>query len=165
MLSGESAKGKYPAESVKFMNEIILSAERYASSGALGHPEQHSFLASPKDRDSAIARAAVTASHERPDCDAILVLTHHGTMPRLIAAFRPHVPIYAFCPMPKIGRQLQLYRGVHPIVGVDLGPTEAVEMAKDLGYLKSGSEVVIVSMDDDKHSGERSGTMKLVTVP
>jgi len=147
------------------MNEIILSAERYASSGSLGHHEQHSFLASPKDLDSAMARAAVTASHERPNCTAILVLTHQGSLPKLVASFRPHVPIYAFCPVPKVGRQLQLYRGIHPIVGAECSPSGAVDMAINMGKVKSGDEVVIVSMDDDESSGERSGTLKIVTVP
>ena len=168
MLSGETAKGKYPAESVKFMNDIILSAERYASSGALWHPHENKFLVSPKNPDSAIARAAVAASQER-DCKAILVLTNYGTLPALVAAFRPHVPVLAFCPSAKLGRQLQLYRGVHPIVEVLDGikpsdrPVHAVEEAKKMGFLQQGDEVVIVGMDDEPLG--RTATMKIVSIP
>merc|ERR1712176_1182121 len=43
MLSGESAKGKYPVESVKMMNEIILGAERFASSGVLGSNSSRTY--------------------------------------------------------------------------------------------------------------------------
>lgn len=168
MLSGETAKGKYPDGTVKFMNEIVLSAERYARSAALGHPEKHAFLASPKSPDSAIARAAVTASKER-SCTAILVLTHQGSMPRLVASFRPDIPIFTFCPNAKIARQLQLYRGIHPLVGLDdwAAPSvkiqHAVQDAKRMGLVAAGDEVVIVSMDDEELG--RTATMKIATVP
>jgi pyruvate kinase len=170
MLSGETAKGKYPTETVKFMNEIILSAERYASSGALGCPTAHmtKYLLSPKSADSAIAKAAVTSSHER-QCKAILVLSNHGTLPPLVAAFRPNVPILAFCPSAKIARQLQIHRGIHPIVGL-AGVSQAkraahaVDEAKHSGIVQSGDEVVIVSMEDEDVIGHNA-TMKIVTVP
>lgn len=168
MLSGETAKGKYPTETVKFMNEIILSAERYASSDSVGHPAKPVTFCSPKTDDGAIAKAAVTAAHER-DCSAILVLTNHGTLPRLVAANRPNVPIIAFCPSGKIGRLLQVYRGVHPVVGLSGVSQEeraahAVEDAKKMGFVEVGDEVVIVSMDDDNRLG-KTATMKIATVP
>jgi pyruvate kinase len=170
MLSGETAKGKFPAECIKFMNEIILSAERYASSDSVGHPAKPVTFLAPQTDDGAIAKAAVTAAHER-DCAAILVLTNHGTLPPLVSANRPKVPIVAFCPSAKIGRLLQVYRGIHPVVA-DLAAHEtpakraehAVEDAKRMGYVETGDEVVIVSMDDDAYLG-KSANMMIVTVP
>ena len=116
----------------------------------------------------AISKAAVTAEQEL-NCAAILVLTHHGILPRVVAAFRPPVPILAFCPSAKIGRQLQLYRGVHPIVGLKgiseaKRPEHAVEEAKRMGYLSPGDQVVIVTMEDGAGLG-RTATMKIATVP
>ncbi|GKY99587.1 hypothetical protein MPSEU_000913000 [Mayamaea pseudoterrestris] len=166
MLSGETAKGKYPSETITFMNEIILSAERYADSGALGRPATHSFLASPMSRDSAVARAAVASSEERPDAAAILVLTNKldTGLPKLVSSFRPNVPILAFVSSAKLGRQLQLHRGIIPIVGLDNVTNaerfkQAVGMACSMGYVKSGNEVVVISVTDDKEA-----TMKIVTV-
>jgi pyruvate kinase len=170
MLSGETAKGKFPTETVKFMNEIILSAERYASSDSVGHPAKPVSFMSPKTDDGAIAKAAVTAAHER-NASAILVLTNHGTLPPLVSANRPKVPIIAFCPSAKIGRLLQVYRGIHPVVNADLAGASttkraehAVEDAKRMGYVEAGDEVVIVSMDDDDYLG-KTANMMIVTVP
>jgi pyruvate kinase len=168
MLSGETAKGKYPSETITFMNEIILCAERYADSGALGRPATQPFIASPKTPDSAIARAAVASSRERIDTSAILVLADTMALPRLVSSFRPHVPILAFVPSAKLGRQLQLYRGVIPIVGLagvadHERSNQAMATAKDMGYLKTGSEIVILSMDEDETTG-RTATMKIATV-
>lgn len=168
MLSGETAKGKFPTETVKFMNEIILSAERYASSDSIGHPSRDVTFLAPKTDDAAIAKAAVTAAHER-NCAAILVLTNHGTLPPLVAANRPNVPVVCFCPSPKIGRLLQIYRGIHPVVGLSgvsqhKRPEHAVEDAKKMGYVTSGDQVVVVSMDENDHIG-KTATMKIATVP
>ena len=166
MLSGETAKGKFPVQAVKTMNEIVLAAERYACSGALGHPVQHTFVGD-KSAGSAIAKAAVAAAEER-GCEAILVLSNHGTLPPLVAAYRPKVPIFAFCPSAKLGRQLMMHRGIHPIVGLQgisaaKRPEHAVDEAKQMGYITSGDEVVIVSMDDDNLG--HTATMKIAVVP
>ena len=164
MCSGETAKGKYPTETVKMMNEIIRSAEQYARVGALAKTFTQNFVPDfsegAETADVAIAKAAVTAVKERK-CVAVLVFTNNN-LPGLVAAFRPAVPILAFCESAKIGRQLQLHRGVHPIVG---SAENAMEEAKSMGYLEAGDEVVIVSVEDGEKSGEKSAVMKIATVP
>ena len=86
MLSGETAKGKYPVQVVQTMNEIIASAERFTKTSM---PEfnlaaRDRFVrgqAERKDRgvDGAIAKAAVTAAEER-DAAVIVVLTSGGVL-------------------------------------------------------------------------------------
>lgn len=169
MTSGESAKGKYPDITIKMMNEIILSAERYEKSGALGasSSKRFNFKCEEDTADADIALAAARAAQER-GCAAIMVLTNHGTLPRLVAAFRPTVPILTIVPSSKIGRQLQLYRAIHPIVGLqgistNKRPQHAIEEAKRMGFLKIGDEVVIVAMEDDLALG-RTANLKIVTI-
>ena len=107
MLSGETAKGKYPTESVRTMDEIIMASERYASSGALGNPHSLKF-SGRKCVDSAIARAAVAAADER-SCSAILVLAKEEALPPLVSAFRPAVPIVTFCPTSKCSNFVNMH--------------------------------------------------------
>jgi hypothetical protein len=63
MLSGETAKGKYPIESVRMMNEIIYSAKMYLKSGGHGslHAQMGASFEAPHDSLGAIAKAAVAA--------------------------------------------------------------------------------------------------------
>jgi pyruvate kinase len=88
-----------------------------------------------------------------------------------VSANRPKVPIIAFCPSAKIGRLLQVCRGIHPDVSAELSGASpakraehAVEDAKRMGYVETGDEVVIVSMDDDDYLGKMANMM-IVTVP
>jgi pyruvate kinase len=160
MLSGETAKGQYPVESVKMMNEIILSAEQYAAEGGVGGSSERRFDSTDGSKDGAIAKAAVTAS-DSDNATAIIVLTKNGALPALISAYRPKVPILSFCPNAKMGRQLMIYRGVHPIVAgfANITMDDAVQDAQDMGFIKSGDGVVVVSC------GDNDATMKLVDVP
>ncbi|KAI2499574.1 pyruvate kinase [Fragilaria crotonensis] len=159
MLSGETAKGKYPVESVKIMNDIILSAERYASEGGVGGASVRRFEAPDASFMGAIAKAAVTAA-DTQQATAILVSTlKDGTLPALVSAYRPQVPILCFCDNAKLGRQLMIYRGIHPIVGTG-SLEEAVEDAKKLGFVKVGDSVVYVDVDTQHDTA----TMKLVHV-
>jgi pyruvate kinase len=166
MLSGETAKGKYPDTAVRTMNEIILACEKYASSGALGHPHKSIQFQGPPTANAAIAKAAVTAAAER-ECVAILVLTRTGNLPALVAANRPHMPIFTFCPTVKVARQLQVYRGIYPIIDPDSNdPEKALRDAQQLGCLQSGDEVVIVSaMDPSSSKDVPMASMKIAVVP
>jgi pyruvate kinase len=185
MCSGETAKGKYPDTTIRTMKEIILCSERYSSNmKALGRPIHHNFLESPKTVSSAMARAAVIASMERHNCAAILVLLQNkptpplvvdptGTtpapfsLPGLIAAHRPNVPIITFTHSVKQARQLQIFRGIHPVL---ITPASDIMIeAKKMGYVVPGDEVVLVQEEEDE-SGTTSTTaaaasMKIVSVP
>ena len=89
MLSGETAKGKYPVQVVQTMNEIIASAEYFTKNNM---PEtnlaaRERFVRGQAERkdnsvDAAVAKAAVTAAEER-DAAVIVVLTSHGDLVRL----------------------------------------------------------------------------------
>lgn len=176
MLSGETAKGRYPVEAVRMMNEIIYSAERFTAGrsdlvGPLGGGSRmfegisREMAMSP---DAAVAKAAVTAAEER-HAAAILVLTDHGTLPRFVSGYRPSVPIVAFCPSAKVARQLQLHRGVHPVIGTPgLSPgkkcARAIQQAENMGLVSPGEDVICVMMEDDEDIGSFA-TMKVAKVP
>lgn len=86
MLSGETAKGKYPVQVVQTMNEIIASAEHFTKS-TMPMPNlmaRERFVQGQADRgdksvDAAVAKAAMTAAEER-NAAAIIVLTSHGVL-------------------------------------------------------------------------------------
>uniref|UniRef100_A0A6U3Z1Y0 Pyruvate kinase n=1 Tax=Ditylum brightwellii TaxID=49249 RepID=A0A6U3Z1Y0_9STRA len=175
MLSGETAKGKYPVETLKMMNEIISGAETFVSTrpdldvgsgrGIKAFAEGGPFANSS---GAAIAKAAVAAAAER-QASAIIVLTSHGTLPRLVSAYRPHVPIVTICPSGKIARQLMLHRGIHPVVsagGVSPGRKcpAAILDAKAMGYIKSGDDIIFVGIEKTEELGNFA-VMKVATVP
>lgn len=171
MTSGETAKGKYPDETIKMMNEIILSAEQYESSGSLGslyvqHGGDRSLYLGGKDMDTAVAKAAVTASLARGS-KAILVITEKGHLPQLVAAYRPSCPIVTFCPTKKMARQLILNRGIYPVIGLhDIPESErtvaAMKEAEKMGFVSAGDSVVIVHID--RQFG-RSANFSIANVP
>lgn len=183
MTSGETAKGKYPSETIKFMQSILVSAEEYlfdnTSDTHIHHP---STMEIPNTPTAVIAASTVTAANRTPDCQGILVLdakapglTSTNTNPNsysnltaLIAAYRPiQVPIIAVCTEDKIASQLTLYRGVRPlmidanksVVKVDDCMT-ILQLAKEQYQLEAGKPIVIVS------SGSASdSSMKITVVP
>jgi len=168
MLSGETAKGKYPVDTIKMMNEIICSAEQFQLSGSLASPGAPSRYQGNNSREAAIAKAAVTAVEER-QAAAILVLTSGGTMARMVSANRPNVPIVTFCPNAKVARQLIVSRGIHPIVGLsetlpEDRPATAIQQAKNMGFVQTGDEVVVVTMEVNEDLGNFA-TMKIASIP
>ena len=90
------------------MNEIIASAEKFAVSNpglTTGSRSGVSFECEDS-AEASIAKASVTAAGKR-NAAAILVLAGScQSLPRLVAAYRPDVPIVSFVPSAKIARQL-----------------------------------------------------------
>ncbi|KAK9448771.1 pyruvate kinase [Limtongia smithiae] len=130
MLSGETAKGSYPAEAVAMMHETCLLAEM-----AICYPplfnELRYLTHRPTDTVETIAAAAVSASFEQ-QAKAIIVLSTSGTTARLCSKYRPTCPILMVTRNPNAARYSHLYRGVYPFV---------YEGAKKIGIEKWSEDV------------------------
>lgn len=111
MLSGETAIGKYPLETVQIMKSIISEAEQDFNYQGLF--EQHARL-HYHDVPSAVTLAGVKTAYSLA-AKAIFAFTHSGTTARLLSRLRPHMPIIAFTPFEKTYHQLALNWGVIPV--------------------------------------------------
>lgn len=110
MLSGETAIGKYPIETVKMMDAIVLEAEGHL--GEWGHwrgmrPEV------VREDTTAITQAARELAHDL-NVSAIAVFTMSGRTARLMSKAWPRVPILAFTPNEYTFQRMALYWGVFP---------------------------------------------------
>ena len=91
MLSGETAKGRYPVESVRTMSRLALAAESALSQ--YGHLQQ-----GREGRGNIITEATSHAAVTMADklgAAAILTLTESGYTSRSISKYRPNCPILA----------------------------------------------------------------------
>jgi pyruvate kinase len=111
MLSGETATGDYPAESVATMARIICAAEE-----APRHWKTPPLDMELGHKANAIAHACVTSTRSLKDTRAIVVYTGSGGTARLISDYRPNVPIYAFTNEQRTFHALALYWGIVPVL-------------------------------------------------
>jgi pyruvate kinase len=147
MLSGETASGKYPIESVQMMDRIVLAAE---SATRAQHIKRiiEAPVGLPSHFPDVIARVACQAA-EASGASLIAAFTLSGVTARLLAHYRPAVPIVAFSPNQEVRRRLALLWGVVPRVLEPIQDTEAMvrrveEELLTRGLARSGDRVVIV---------------------
>lgn len=110
MLSGETANGRYPLESIRMMARTVLAAEQI--------PQVHfTRVDRVDDQDDPVrgfvVRSAIAAARELP-VKAILCHTASGDSARLCSAYRSRVDIIALSHQPQVVRQLALSFGVRP---------------------------------------------------
>ncbi|MEC5421954.1 pyruvate kinase [Virgibacillus sp. C22-A2] len=146
MLSGETAAGLYPVESVQTMSNIALKAET-----ALNHA---SIL---KDRsktvDMTITDAisqSVTHTAMNLEVSAIITPTESGHTARMISKYRPKAPIIAVTFSDRVNRQLSLVWGIHAVMGGKTQTTDemldvAVDRGLSTGLFERGSRVIITA--------------------
>lgn len=112
MLSGETAVGKYPIETVKVMRSIIQETED-------DFPYRTFFDQHGKfvyhDVPSAVTMASVKAAYTS-HAQAFFTFTSKGSTARLISRLRPSMPILAMTPSEKCYHQMALNWGVIPIL-------------------------------------------------
>jgi len=159
MLSGESAKGEYPLICVKTMAAIAREAEAcYRNEWVFTEQLKAEFglgMSTKADPSTATAISAVMASFTTKAA-AIIVLTHSGQTAWLTAKYRPHCPVLAVSRGEKECRQMQLYRGIFPLVykqppmgdhgkEVEERVKYAVEFGRKSKMILAGDNVVVVS--------------------
>jgi pyruvate kinase len=174
MLSGECANGDYPVEAVQTMRKTLVQADthlRVATGSRLmegADMNMRKLMPANATQYEVLARSAVDASLNFK-APLIIVLSRTGETARLVAKHRPEVPVMAFITDPKVGRQLQIHRGIFPVcVTKDVefwkAPKEAVASAKQLGWCKSGDHVVLVYALPDSGGLEEQVTLNVATV-
>ena len=144
MLSGETAIGKYPVETVKTMAMIAERTEREIN--YVKRLENMEFD-SRMDVSNAISHATCTTAHDLRAA-AVIALTYSGGTALQLSRFRPQCPIIAPTLSVKARRQLNLSWGIVPIMSEARDNTDelfdhAVECAQTTGLVKDGDLVVI----------------------
>jgi len=154
MLSGETAVGKYPVQTVEVMVRI---AEEVEDSGALDGGPHYLHHAGPVRRrgasgtEHAVADSTVRSARDL-GAPAIIVLTRSGYSARLVSSYRPPVPIFTVCTDPRVHRQLCGVWGVWPVLAAQLQEISyqsltdfGKQVVLDSGLGKSGDPVVVTS--------------------
>lgn len=112
MLSGETASGKYPVESVKVMSKIALKAEE-DEKYLVNHNIWHEI--DSKDVTNAIGHAACTIARDI-EAAGIMAITKTGYTAGRMSKFRPKVTIIGATPHEKTYHQMSLMHGVAPLM-------------------------------------------------
>ena len=145
MLSGESANGDWPVESVQTMAKIAVETERQLSyETAVSKAKKHIPAIS-----GVISRAACNAANEL-QAASIVCSTKSGATARRISQCRPDCAIVAVTETEKVAKSLAFNFGVYPIVAehkkvMDERIERATELAVENGFAKKGDTIVIAA--------------------
>jgi len=144
MLSGESAAGKYPLESVSAMKDIADFTEQNID---FKKKFFDTDLDLGSDLLSAICNAAVLTAYQ-VDAKAIICVTNHGQTAFEISAYHPHCPIIAITVNEKACRQLNLAWNVYPVYAEKKNTIDelfqyAIDKALETKIVKHGDKVII----------------------
>jgi pyruvate kinase len=144
MLSGETASGAFPVQTVMMMDRIAARAERN-----LRYDLIHQESATGGQAGEVLALAACEVAEEL-QAKAIVACTVNGTTVRRIAKYRPRAPILALTPDPVMSRQLLLSWGVTPLGVTQYGNIDELlqqaEMAASRqNFIQPGDTIVVVA--------------------
>ena len=135
MLSGETAVGKYPVETVNAMSRVCRASE--VREAELHADYQH---ASCERVDKGIAMSAMYLANHL-EVAAIAALTESGSTPLWMSRISSNIPIYALTRHVKTCRRVTLYRGVFPARLNFLGKTHAAVNHAAVTVLQHSNEV------------------------
>ena len=147
MLSGETAVGSYPQETVSIMSSIITETERDFDYRAFF--DTHAKM-TYHDTPSALTLAGVKTAYSL-DAKAIFTFSNSGSTARLISRLKPKMPVVALTINEGTYHQLALSWGVIPVLcdtacaGIDKAFAYASQYGLDLGIVSYGDMVVLTA--------------------
>ena len=164
MLSGESAAGEYPVESVLVMDTIAKSIEDHIN---YKDKLQNSIATSQQTVNDAIGIAVSQTAMALPKAEVIIAFTETGGTAKRICKFRPSVPIIAVTDNQKTCQRLTYYWGTFSalrgnVTDMAVYDRVAIEVAKDFGFA-SGTTIIITSGWAQKHGS--TNTLRIIDIP
>ena len=148
MLSGESANGLYPVQSVQAMHDIdVRTEEELHKRNTLALQRFEEYKGS--NVTEAIGESVVRTAQEL-GVKTIITTTSSGYTARMISKYRPDATIVAMTFDEKIQHSLGIVWGVEPVLvdkpkNTDEMFEEAARVAKEKGFAKDGDLVIIVA--------------------
>lgn len=167
MLSGETASGNYPVETITMMNLIVMEAQGATNLlktrlDEMIHDQFRSIVWS--------TQAAAAFMAEKIQARWILSFTESGISVSKLAHYRPTTPIIAICSRPSKVTSMSIYWGVTPIYVPD--KTESLEEYENFtlaylikeNYITNGDKLVITHGDGKYFLPGRTDTVKVEIV-
>ena len=144
MLSGESANGDYPVESVATMSRIDVKAENN-----LDQFGTETFNFDKSDVTETIGSAVANAARDL-NIKTIVAATASGYTARMISKYRPHADIVALTFDERTQKGLMINWGVQPYVVEKPGNTDemfklANDEVKKLGFANEGDKIIVIA--------------------
>ncbi|WP_070963674.1 pyruvate kinase [Vibrio sonorensis] len=149
MLSGETAAGKYPLETVRSMADVCVGAEKMASINRSSYRMDHVF----ETAEETIAMSTMFAANHMRGVKGIITLTESGRTALMMSRLSSGLPIFALSRNESTLNRIALYRGVFPVYFDSNGDAglstakAAVEALKQKGLLDSGDLVITTQGD------------------
>jgi len=162
MLSGETASGQYPSESVAMMARIATQVEL-----SFDYRKKTSYGNLSNNITNAISVAAVTTAADL-GAACIVPITDSGFASRMVSRCRPACPILAVTADARVCRQLNLSWGCIPVLSEPfIGDSEVFDIAEEMSMktklAKPGETIVSVAGVPVGIAGT-TNTMKVRTV-
>ena len=167
MLSGETAAGDFPLETVNAMASVCLGAEKHPSVNVSNHRLNMKFTSIQET----VALSTMYAANHLQGVKAIVALTETGTTPLLMSRISSGITIFSLSRNEKTLSWTNLFRGVQPVFFDGVQPNkmsaeicqEAIDMLKEKGHLNTGDVVLFTHGDTMEVSGS-TNTCKVLTV-
>jgi len=130
MLSGETAAGKYPVETVAMMAKIVAETEHQIR---MDPPIRARRTRSTRLSVGETICECMAHSAEDLELAAIAIFTETGLSARLLSKYRPEPPIFALSPEPAVVSRMMLLWGTYPVLCPRYRDTDKlVGMAEDI---------------------------------
>ena len=163
MLSGETAAGKYPVETVQIMAKIAEYTERSIDYSHWFNTTEFRI----KNVTDALSHATCAMANDvKAKC--IVVSTLSGMTARMVSRFRCPIDIVGITTDKKVYRKLSLSWGVTPLLSIQYSSTdqmyyESLRKATSLLLLQKGDNVVLTGGEVDGLAG-KTNTIKVLAV-
>jgi len=160
MLSGETAIGEYPLETVHMMDRIAREAESQV--------EPPSRARRPRASTAFAFCSAGVHLAEEVGAAGLAALTRSGRTAQTLSSLRPSMPVFALCEDDASARRLCLWYGVISMV---MGSAPALEEAwqimrrevQETGLVPAGGRIVLIGAAPGSHRG-RTDFVRLVSI-
>ena len=146
MLSGETAMGKFPIESLKMMVKIAKETETHIDYEGILRKRSKNI---DNNISVAVCYSAVTTALSI-NAELIIASSFTGFTTRVVSKLRPEAQIIGLSPLKRTLRKMQIYWGVTPLETNEVNSTdhlleEAVKAVKESGDVVAGDMIVLTA--------------------